>query len=178
MEFSGHTWEVAFATSADRALALLQEKPADLVVIDIGMPMLDGLQLLGIISRRYPGLKLAVMTGSATEAKRADALANGAELFLEKPVTAEGMRSVFNMLNDLVSWTRREGLLTEVARSVEEETVRLQKAADVAPAAASPKQVAADDLHALGEDIIVVAEYDGTWTKTAEDEPPAGEKKA
>ena len=33
--------------------------------------MLDGLQLLGIINRRYPGLKIAVMTGSATEAKNA-----------------------------------------------------------------------------------------------------------
>jgi CheY-like chemotaxis protein len=255
--FSNNSWEVATATSADRALALLQEKPADLVVIDIGMPMLDGLQLLGIISRRYPGLKLAVMTGSATEAKRADALANGAELFLEKPVTPEGMRSVFNMLNDLVSWTRREGfsgsirqtglsdviqmeclgrnssileirnpelrgqifiengavthsvvgtltgeqafyrllslrggefqvkpfkaplqhsiekrwehLLMEAARSVDEETVMLHKPKDPAK---SPAGVPADDF-------IVVAEYDGTWTKTdgPKTDPPTGEKK-
>jgi hypothetical protein len=48
------------------------------------------------------------MTGNASEAKRADSLANGAELFLEKPTTADGMRGVFNMLNDLVSW-HREG---------------------------------------------------------------------
>lgn len=266
LAYANNTWEVATATSADRALALLQEKPADLVVLDIGMPMLDGLQLLGIISRRYPGLKLAVMTGSATEAKRADALANGAELFLEKPVTPEGMRSVFNMLNDLVSWTRREGfsgsmrqvglpdviqmeclgqnssileirnpelrgqiyiengavthavvgtllgeqafyrllslrggefqvkpfkaplqrtiekrwelLLMDAARSLDEETVVLQNQAVTAPApAASPK--AADDPHALGEDIIVVAEYDGTWTKLEpKSEPPAPEEKA
>jgi CheY-like chemotaxis protein len=72
------------------------------------MPMLDGLQLLAIINRRYPGLKIAVMTGNATEAKRTDALANGAELFLEKPLTADGMTAVFNMLHELVSW-HREG---------------------------------------------------------------------
>lgn len=268
LEYSNHTWDVGFATSADRALALLHEKPADLAVIDISMPMLDGLQLLGIISRRYPGLKLAVMTGSATEAKRADALANGAELFLEKPVTPEGMRSVFNMLNDLVSWTRREGfsgsvrqvglpdviqmeclgrnssiveirnrelrgqiyiengavthavvgtltgeqafyrllslrggefqvkpfkaplersiekrwefLLMEAARALDEETVLLNKPAGVTAPPASPADAAAGDLNAPGDDFIVVAEYDGTWTKTGaqKNEPPAEGKKA
>src|SRR5665213_1299895 len=105
-EYSNQTWQVHSATSADRALEILQAGPVDLVVLDIGMPMLDGLQLLGIINRRHPGIKIAVMTGKATEAKRADALANGAELFLEKPVTADGMKSVFNMLHALVSWNR------------------------------------------------------------------------
>jgi pSer/pThr/pTyr-binding forkhead associated (FHA) protein len=272
LEYSDRTWDISYATSADRALALLQERPADLAVIDIGMPMLDGLQLLGIISRRYPGLKLAVMTGNATEAKRADALANGAELFLEKPVTAEGMRSVFNMLNDLVSWTRHEGfsgslrqvgipdviqmeclgrnssvveirnselrgqiyiengavthavvgtltgeqafyrllslrggefqvksfkaplehsiqsrwefLLMEAARTNDEETVMLAKPAAPAPAAPAPAPVPApapiDTTNPLSpdDDFIVVATYDGTWTKTNSPEtaPPAPEK--
>ena len=105
-EFSNQTWKIYKAISADAALAMLRERQVDLVLLDITMPMLDGLQLLGIINRRYPGLKIAVMTGSATEAKRADALANGAELFLEKPLTADGMRSVFNVLHDLISWDR------------------------------------------------------------------------
>jgi CheY-like chemotaxis protein len=105
-ELSQQTWKVHTATSADAALARLRDQQMDLVLLDITMPMLDGLQLLGLINRRYPGLKIAVMTGSATENKRADALANGAELFLEKPLTADGMKSVFNVLHDLVSWNR------------------------------------------------------------------------
>lgn len=104
MEFSNRTWQVHTAPSSDRALALMQQCLLDLVVLDIGMPMLDGLQLLGMIKRRHPGVKIAVMTGSATEAKRADALGKGAEVFLEKPVTSEGMRMAFNVLNDLVAW--------------------------------------------------------------------------
>ena len=103
-EFSRQTWRVFRATSADSALALLRDVMVDLVLVDVSMPMLDGLQLLGILNRRYPGLKVAVMTGNATDVKRADALANGAELFLEKPITPEGMLSVFNMLQDLLSW--------------------------------------------------------------------------
>lgn len=107
-EYAKGAWLIRTATSADSALAVLQESAVDLVVLDIAMPMLDGLQLLGIINRRHPGIKIAVMTGKATEAKRTDALANGAELFLEKPVSADGMRMAFNVLNDLVSW-HREG---------------------------------------------------------------------
>jgi CheY-like chemotaxis protein len=105
-EFSQRAWQIHTATSADRALALMQERPMDLIVLDIGMPMLDGLQLLGILTRRYPGIKIAVLTGNATDNKRTDALAKGAELFLEKPVTADGMKTAFNVLNDLVSWNR------------------------------------------------------------------------
>lgn len=103
-EYSKGTWEVLTAVSADRALALLQEKSVDLVVLDIAMPMLDGLQLLSLIARRYPGIKIAVMTALATEAKRADALNKGAEVFLEKAMTPEGLKVAFNVLNDLVSW--------------------------------------------------------------------------
>ena len=77
---SNDAWEIHCAPTADRALAILQQTPMDLAVLDIGMPMLDGLQLLGIISRRYPATKLAVMTGRASETKRADSLASGAEL--------------------------------------------------------------------------------------------------
>ena len=124
-EFSGHTWKIHKATSADAALHLMQDLIVDLVLLDITMPMLDGLQLLGIINRRFPGLKIAVMTGNATEAKRADALANGAELFLEKPVTSEGMRSVFNVLQDLLMWNR-EGFTGALRQVNLQEVIQVQ----------------------------------------------------
>jgi CheY-like chemotaxis protein len=107
--FANNTWEIHCAMAADRALAILQENPIDLVVLDIGIPVVDGIQLLGIINQRYPGIKIAVMTSSATEGNRAACLSNGAELFIEKPVSPDGIRVVFNMLSDLISWAHREG---------------------------------------------------------------------
>ena len=125
-EHSQQTWEVLTATSADLALEILKTKPVDLAVLDIGMPMLDGLQLLGLITQRHPGLKLAVMTGKATPAHRTDALANGADLFLEKPLTADGMKSVFNMLNELVSWSALEGFTGAVRNVGLQEVVQME----------------------------------------------------
>lgn len=125
-EYANKTWAVHTAASADRALAILPERAIDLVVLDIGMPMLDGLQLLGIIRRRYPGIKITVMTGRASEARRSDALANGADLFLEKPTTAEGMKSAFNMLNDLVTWAHREGFTGSLRNVGLQEVIQME----------------------------------------------------
>jgi CheY-like chemotaxis protein len=120
------TWEIQSATTADRALAILQEGPIDLVVLDIGIPMVDGIQLLGIISRRYPGIKIAVMTGNASETKRAASLAGGAELFIEKPVSADGIKVVFNMLNDLAAWIHREGFTGTLRQVGLQEVIQME----------------------------------------------------
>jgi CheY-like chemotaxis protein len=123
---SNNSWEIHSASSADRALAILQQNLVDLVVLDIGIPMVDGIQLLGIISRRYPGIKIAVMTGKANENNRATCLAGGAELFIEKPVSPDGIKVVFNMLNDLVSWTHREGFSGTLRRVNLQELIQME----------------------------------------------------
>ncbi len=102
-------WKIHQACGADQALALLQQHRVELAVLDINMPMLDGLQLLAMLHRRHPETKLVVLTGLASEARRAQCLAAGAELFLEKPVARDGLQFVFTVLNDLLSWKQREG---------------------------------------------------------------------
>ena len=102
-------WEIHKACGADQALSIIQERQIELAVLDINMPMLDGQQLLGMLHRRHPEVKLVILTAHADETRRAQCLAAGAELFLEKPITQDGMRFVFNVLNDSITWKRREG---------------------------------------------------------------------
>ena len=107
--WSNDTWQIHRANSADQALQILKGEPIDLVVVDANMPVLDGVQFLRILSRRHPDLKKVMLTGLATEEKRSAALANGAELFIEKPRSSDGLRSVFVMLDELMTWKPREG---------------------------------------------------------------------
>ena len=107
--WSKNALEVVTAQSASAALAILQDQPLDLVVIDVCMPVVDGLQFLSILNRRFPGLQKVVLTGFATDAYRAACLSSGAELFLEKPRTSEGMESVFATLNELARWKPEPG---------------------------------------------------------------------
>jgi CheY-like chemotaxis protein len=102
-------WEIHKAAAADQALTILHQHQFDLAVLDINMPMLDGVQLLRMIHRRYPEIKKVILTGNASETLRATCLENGAELFLEKPTAPDGMRFVFNVLSDLIRWNQREG---------------------------------------------------------------------
>ena len=102
-------WQVHRALSADAALNFLKDHPVDLIVVDISMAVLDGVQFLRILQRRYPDLKKVTLTGLATEQKRNECLANGAELFIEKPKSADGYRSIFVMLDDLLNWEPKEG---------------------------------------------------------------------
>jgi CheY-like chemotaxis protein len=101
-------WQIHLADSAAAALEILQQRKMDLVVLDVNMPQLDGIQFLKILNERHPGLKKVALTALATEDKRTECLANGAELFIEKPRTKEGLQSVFAMLDDLISWLPRD----------------------------------------------------------------------
>ncbi|HTV62816.1 MAG TPA: response regulator [Verrucomicrobiae bacterium] len=106
---SEHSWEIYSARSADQALEILDSKRIDLVVVDVNMPVIDGIQFIGILQRRHPKLKRAVLTGLATPEKRAASLANGADLFIEKAATPEGHKAIFAMLGELLQWAPREG---------------------------------------------------------------------
>jgi len=101
--------DIVSAQSASSALALLQNQHFDLIVVDVCMPVVDGLQFLSILNRRCPGLQKVVLTGYASEAYRTACLSNGAELFLEKPRTSEGMESIFATLDELTRWKPEPG---------------------------------------------------------------------
>jgi len=106
---SQDTWRIHCAASADQALEILKTNKIELVILDIVMPVLDGAQFLRILQRRYPDLKKAVLTGNASGEHRSACLANGADLFIEKPRSPEGLKSIFVMLNELITWTPSEG---------------------------------------------------------------------
>ena len=116
--WSKKNWQIECASSADQALQLLKTHTFDLVVVDVNMPVLDGIQFLSILQRRYPDLKKVAITGYASEERRSACLASGAELFIEKPRSPEGLKSIFVMLEELLTWTPREegfqGMLRKV----------------------------------------------------------------
>jgi CheY-like chemotaxis protein len=106
---SGGNWKIHTAFSPDAAAELLKTGEIKLLVADANMPVLDGVQFIGMMKRRYPALKIAMLTSDVTEEKRAAALEAGAELFIEKSQSPEGMKAVFTMLGELLHWSPRDG---------------------------------------------------------------------
>lgn len=62
----GRDIDISTATSGHEALALLAARPVDLLVSDIEMPDMDGLELLAIARARYPFVLRALLSGAAT----------------------------------------------------------------------------------------------------------------
>jgi len=110
-------WQMCAAASAEAALKILQTEAIELVVADINMPGQDGIQFIGELHRRHPQIKKVVMTALASEEKNAASRAAGANLFLEKPVSPEGLKSVFEKLCELIDWKNTQGF-QGVLRSV------------------------------------------------------------
>ena len=107
--YARDAWEIFAATDTGQALAIIQEQQLDLLVVDVHMPVVDGLQFLSLIQRKYPNILKVVLTGDASEHYRAACLSNGAELFLGKPATAEGWQSVYSTLSQLIRFQPEEG---------------------------------------------------------------------
>lgn len=77
--------EVFAVNTGSRALALLESEPFSVLLTDLRMPNMDGFQVLAIVRRRYPGLRIVVMTGAVEEQFRSRAYAMGIDLYVEKP---------------------------------------------------------------------------------------------
>jgi CheY-like chemotaxis protein len=107
--FAGPAWEIFTAPDVSKALGILQEQRIDLLVLDIHLPVVDGLQFLNLLQRKFPNVLKVVLTGDATEHHRATCLSNGAELFLEKPRDEGGWHSVYATLHELTRFQPEEG---------------------------------------------------------------------
>ncbi len=84
LELNGAFEVVAEAADGAEAIVRAAECQPDLVILDLMMPGLDGLEALPGIREAAPGAKVVVLSGFAEEKLRSRALAAGATEYLEK----------------------------------------------------------------------------------------------
>ena len=75
-------------------LAMLEKEAFDLVILDLKMPGLSGMEVLNKINREYPDVVIVVITGYATVESAVEAMKCGAYDFLPKPFTPESLRVI------------------------------------------------------------------------------------
>ena len=83
--------DVECCEDAEQALRVLEREPADLVLSDLNMPGLSGLELLGRVQREHPGTDFVLITAYASVNSAVEALRMGATDYLQKPVRAEDL---------------------------------------------------------------------------------------
>ena len=84
MGLTAHGYEVLDAPTGRIALELLDKKP-HLVILDLGLPDIDGLELLRTIRHRQENLPVVVLSSRGDEAGKVAALDLGADDYVTKP---------------------------------------------------------------------------------------------
>jgi two-component system, NtrC family, nitrogen regulation response regulator NtrX len=77
------------ATSGQEGLALVQRDRPDLVLLDIKMPGMDGMEVLRKLHALDPTLPVVMISGHGTTSTAVDAIKSGALDFLDKPLSSE-----------------------------------------------------------------------------------------
>lgn len=116
--YSNNTWEIYTAEDAVDALAILKEQSIQLLVIDLHMPVVNGLQFLKMLQRKYPDLLKVILTADASDTERGACLEAGADLYLQKPQVEGGWRSIYAALAELVKFQPRGTASQRVLRNV------------------------------------------------------------
>lgn len=78
-------YETGLAEDGVEALEALEESEYDLVISDVVMPRLQGLELLKRTKKEYPKVKVIILTGYSRQHNISDFLLYGADEYLTKP---------------------------------------------------------------------------------------------
>ena len=87
-------WEIQFALSGHDALKMMDENPFNIIVTDLKMRAMGGMEVLRRVKEFYPDTKVIVITGYASVASSVEVMKSGAFDYLPKPFTPQELRAV------------------------------------------------------------------------------------
>ena len=102
---------VVSATSAEEALSQLEADSVDLVISDLRLPGMDGMELAQCVKTHYPGLPYLLLTGHGTIQSAVAAMKDGAADYLTKPVDVDELKLVVKKTLEMRRLTREVQLL-------------------------------------------------------------------
>lgn len=110
------TWDMAFVESGQKALDLMQLKPVDIIVSDMRMPGMDGVQLLNLVRSMYPGTVRFILSGHSDRESVLRSV-GPTHQFISKPCSADEMKAAVGRafaLRDLLGMENLRKLVLDV----------------------------------------------------------------
>jgi HD-like signal output (HDOD) protein/CheY-like chemotaxis protein len=108
-------WEMEFVESAEAALALLDQKPFDVIVSDMRMPRMNGAELLAEVMKRHPTTVRLILSGYADKDLILKCVGSTHQ-YLAKPCDAESLKATVARASNLEDSLRNGRLKTLVCQ--------------------------------------------------------------
>lgn len=140
-------FDVTTATDGARAISQLRERPVDVVVSDLRMPTVDGVELLAWLREEQPNTRFIMLTGFGTPEVERRVKELGAFEYLNKPISPDTLAAVvtaasyLNLVDlDPAKVAKKEAEAAETEQAVEAVVEAAPVEAAPAPAAAAPRR--------------------------------------
>jgi YesN/AraC family two-component response regulator len=111
---------VAIASNGVQAIEMTKEKRPDIVILDINMPVMDGLTAFKHIVQSYPGTGCIIISAEKSPATVSAAMSIGIQEYLVKPFLTEELETAINRVSESLRETRQK-----IAQSIQASTNNL-----------------------------------------------------
>lgn len=135
--------EVHLAENGEKGLDMIREESFDIILLDLMMPGLSGMQVLEEIRQEPSELLVIVITGYATVENAVEAMKRGAYDFIAKPFTPDQLRIVVQRAFERISLFR------------EAETLRLEREKSLRDIATEKSRITTI-IHSMADGVLVV----------------------
>ena len=120
-EFAGE------ASDGELALPLIRKTQPDIVITDIKMPFMDGLELSRIIKKEMPFSEIVILSGYEEFEYAKQAISIGVAEYLTKPISGDDLLAKLNTLRDKINAGKEQRTMKERFKKEMEENDRRDK---------------------------------------------------
>ena len=114
VDWKAHGYEFCGeAADGEVAFPMIQKLKPDIVITDIRMPFMDGLELSKLIKKEMPWIEIIILTGFEEFAYAKEAIKIGVAQYLSKPISGDELLQELDLLSDKILEKKRDREIQE-----------------------------------------------------------------
>jgi CheY-like chemotaxis protein len=98
----------AVAYDGESALKLVHEEEPEVMILDLKMPGIDGIEVLRRVKETQPGIEVIILTGHGSETDRQTCMSLGAFAYLQKPVDIDVLSDTLKKANEKIQTQKKQ----------------------------------------------------------------------
>ena len=147
----------AQAASGNDCLSILEKKAMDVVVLDVKMPGMNGIEVLKHIKDHHPKTEVILLTGNATTSDGVEGIKSGAFDYLTKPIELEHLTNKIFQAYEKILSAEAEQKEVEYRKKIEQQMIVTERLASLGT-------LAAGVAHEINNPLAIIRESTG-WMK-------------